>query len=530
MKVTIPLRTALNDPKLLGDILVGPSWDGWKALLLASVGEVLTDEERAHFTRLTERAREPGNGALCEILLTVGGRRGGKSRSLTTLCAWLALQDWSEDLALGEKGRVIIIAPSLDQASNTAGYLRSVFRENALLASLIERETKDEIFLTNKIIIEVQAASAATARGKTAIAVLADESAFLKSGDAVNSDTDVFTALKPCLSSTGGPLLLTSSPDGEDGLTYDLYRRFYGPDGDPAIIVAKGSTKDFNPKFRDSVIDRAYQQDPTAAATEFGGEFRSPTTAYITRELVERCVENGVAGPRQRQPGVVYLAYVDVSSGAGADSFTLCIAHKLRDGDRDITVVDYLYEAKPPFDPLFVIADISTKLQTWNVTEVTGDQYGKPYITGFARHGVRYKLASLTTSEVFLHALPAWTSGSVQLYDGLDDTAIRQLIGLRRTYTNGREKIEHAKKNGHDDLAVAICGAIYLTTPVEFNTTAIENISGIGVFTQPRTHFGDANSDTATDAFMRQQSSLYGKSKMDGGRIKTSFGGLGLVR
>jgi hypothetical protein len=507
MRVVIPLRTALADPKLLGDILVGPSWDGWKALLLASVGEVLTDEERAHFTRLTGRAREPGNGALCEIFLVVGGRRGGKSRALTTLCAWLAIQDWSEDLALGEKGRIMVIAPSIDQATNTMGYLRDIFRENALLASLIERETKDEIFLKNKIVFEVQAASAATSRGKTAICILADESAFLKSGDnAVNSDTDVFTALKPCLGSTGGPLLMTSSPDGEDGLTYDLYRRFYGADGDPAIIVAKGSTKDFNPKFRDSVIDRAYEQDPTAAATEFGGEFRAPTTAYITRELIERCIERGVTGPRRRLPGIQYASYVDVSSGAGADSFTACVSHKVIDDDRHITVVDWVYEAKPPFDPLFVIADLCSKLQQWNITEVTGDQYGKPYISAFARCGVRYKLASLTTSEVFLHALPSWTSGSVLLYDGLDDTVIRQLIGLRRTYTNGREKIEHGKKNGHDDLAVAVCGGIWLTTPVEFNAVSIENISGIGVVTQPRIHFGDASeADDTMRAFARTQ-------------------------
>jgi hypothetical protein len=530
MKVVIPLRTALDDPKLLGDILVGPSWDGWKALLLAAAGEVLNDEERAHFTRLTGRAREPGNGALCEIFLMVGGRRGGKSRALTTFCAWLAIQDWSDDLALGEKGRVMIIAPSISQSENTMSYLREIFKENALLQSLIERETKDEIHLKRKIVFEVQAASAATSRGKTAICVLADESAFLKSGDAVNNDADIFTALRPCLGSTNGPLLLTSSPDGEDGLTYDLYRRFFGPDGDPAVIVAKGSTKDLNPKFRDSVIDRAYQQDPTAAATEYGGEFRAPTTAYITRDLVERCIEKGVTGPRRRLPGIAYTAYVDVSSGAGADSFTACVSHKIIDNDRHVTVIDWLYEAKPPFDPLVVIADLCTKLQTWNVTDVTGDQYGKPYVTAFARCGVRYKLASLTTSEVFLHALPAWTSGSVLLYEGLDDTAIRQLVGLRRTYTNGREKIEHAKKNGHDDLAVAICGAIYLTTPVEFNTVAIESLEGIGVFSQPRLYYGDANADTATDAFMRQQSGLYGRSRMDGGSIKTSFGGLGFVR
>jgi hypothetical protein len=515
MKVVIPLRKALSDVNLLGDILVGPSWDGWKALLLAAVGETLTDEERAHFTRLTGRARAPENGALCEIFLMVGGRRGGKSRSLTTLCAWLAIQDWSEDLALGEKGRIMIIAPSIAQAENTMGYLREIFRENALLASLIERETADEIFLKNKIVFEVQAASAATSRGKTAICILADESAFLKSGDAVNNDTNIFQALRPCLGSTGGPLLLTSSPDGEDGLTYDLYRRFYGPDGDPAVIVAKGSTKDLNPKFRDSVIDRAYEHDPIGAATEYGGEFRAPSTAYITRDLIERCVEKGVAGPRRRLPGIAYSAYGDVSSGAGADSFTACVSHKVRQDERDLTVIDWLYEAKPPFDPLVVIGDLCAKLQAWGISEIVGDQYGKPYITAFARCGIRYKIASLTTSEVFLHALPAWTSASVLLYDGLDDTAVRQLIGLRRTYSNGREKIEHGKKNGHDDLAVVICGAIYLATPVEYNAVSIADITGIGVVTQPRIPIGDPSEESETcKAWQRTQN--YGRAP-DGG-------------
>src|SRR5262249_10659924 len=146
--------------------------------------------------------------------------------------------------------------------------------------------------------------------------------------------------------------------------------------------------------------------------------------------------------------------------------------------ERDITVIDYLFEAKPPFDPLVVIADLCAKLKMWDISDVTGDQYGRPYITHFARCGIRYKVTPISTSEVFLHALPAWTSTSVLLYDGLDDTAVRQLVGLKRTYSNGREKIEHAKKNAHDDLAVVICGAIYLTTPIEFNTVPIADIEG----------------------------------------------------
>jgi hypothetical protein len=81
----------------------------------------------------------------------------------------------------------------------------------------------------------------------------------------------------------------------------------------------------------------------------------------------------------------------------------------------------------------------------------------------------------------------------------------------------------------HDDMANALCGLIHVCTPAIFNVTNVAELKDIGVVTQPRVHFGDANADTATDAFMRQQSAGYGRSRMDGGRIKTSFG-IGLVR
>ena len=67
MRVIIPLREALADPRILGGVLTGASWDGWKALLLACAGEKLTDDERAHFTRLTGRDREPGDGFYAKL-------------------------------------------------------------------------------------------------------------------------------------------------------------------------------------------------------------------------------------------------------------------------------------------------------------------------------------------------------------------------------------------------------------------------------------------------------------------------------
>jgi len=344
----------------------------------------------------------------------------------------------------------------------------------------------------------------------------------LKSGDAVNSGEDVVTALRPSLATTGGPLLLTSSPAGAEGLVYTLYKRHYGPEGDARCIVAKGSTTDLNPRIRRGVIDKAYEEDPDAAAAEYGAEFREPQTAYLTREIVERCIERGV-GPRVRLRGVKYFAHVDPATGAGRDSFGFVIGHKSRDKDRDTTVIDFICEKQPPFDPLVVVAEICRALQAWGINEVMGDQAGKPLITAFARGGIKYKCTPISTSEVYMHALPSWTSGTVCLFDDVE-RVVRQLVGLRRKLGQaGREIIDHAKSvHAHDDLAVCVCGVIYQATPIEFNTVDIASLEGIGVVTAPRVHFGDASSDSAVDAYMRTQ---YGRGR-DGGPIKITGGHL----
>ena len=82
------MRGALDDPALLGSTLAGASWESWRTLLIAAMGERLLPSERALFTQLTGREREPGDRV--EELWAVVGRRGGKSRAMATLAAYLA--------------------------------------------------------------------------------------------------------------------------------------------------------------------------------------------------------------------------------------------------------------------------------------------------------------------------------------------------------------------------------------------------------------------------------------------------------
>ena len=101
MKPRATIRKALADKQLLGKVLSGDTWRAWRILLIAAMGERLTDDERALFTELTGRSTEPPQRV--EEFVAVIGRRGGKSRALSVLACYVAGL-CGHDLAPGETG------------------------------------------------------------------------------------------------------------------------------------------------------------------------------------------------------------------------------------------------------------------------------------------------------------------------------------------------------------------------------------------------------------------------------------------
>ena len=91
MKPLLPMRAALNDPNIFGTVLYGDSWNAWRTLIIAAMGEELTDEERETFTRLTGRLHEPLERV--DELWCIIGRRGGKSRAAGIIAAYIAALD-----------------------------------------------------------------------------------------------------------------------------------------------------------------------------------------------------------------------------------------------------------------------------------------------------------------------------------------------------------------------------------------------------------------------------------------------------
>ena len=447
------LRHALSDPALLGATLAGDSWAAWRTLLIAAMGEPLTDTERETFTKLTAREREPGQRI--EELWAVIGRRGGKSRAMATLATYIAgLCDHRDKLAPGERGVLLCIAPDQRQASITLDYASAAFEATPILSQLIATRNADALELTNGISMEVRAASFRRLRGPTYIAVIADEAAFWYADEfSANADGEILNAVRPGLATTRGPLIVASSPYARRGELWSAHRKHYGAAGDPLILVAQGASRDFNPSLPQSVVDRAMERDPASAAAEYLARFRSDVEAFVSREAVEMCVSPGVI---ERAPisRISYSAFCDPAGGAGADSFTLAIAHA-EDG---VAILDCLRECRPPFSPRGVVAEFAELLKRYRVSTVRGDRYAGDWpAEAFREHQINYVASDRNRSQIYGNILAEINSRKVDLLDNARLTA--QLISLERKTGRGRDTIDHPP-GGHDDLANAAAGAL----------------------------------------------------------------------
>lgn len=452
MKPLVPMREALADPDLLGGALPGDSWRVWRTLLIAAMGEALDDDERALFAQVTGREREPLHSV--EEWWNIVGRRGGKTRTAGTLAAYVGgLCDHTGVLADGERGVIPILASETGQAGRAFNHVLGILQNSPSLSGLIERQTSDVISLANGIDVEVQPANFRTVRGATAVAVIADEVAFWRVEGSANPDAEILEAIRPSLDTTGGPLMVISSPFGKRGVLYQAFRQHHGPQGDPLVLVAKGPSKTFNPSLQQARIDRAYQRDPIKARSEYGAEFRNDLEGFVSLEIVEACVSVGV---RERPPvaGVRYRAFVDPSGGS-SDSMTLAIGHL----EGEVVVVDAMREAKAPFSPAAVTREFSDLLKAYGVETVTGDRYaGEWPRQEFRRRGIGYALADQPKSALYLGLLPALNTQRVDLVDfpGL----VSQIASLeRRVAWGGRESIDHAP-GAHDDVANVVAGLV----------------------------------------------------------------------
>lgn len=442
---------ALDDRKLLGASIRKPeTFAAWRVFLKGLFALPMTKAEleiyRAHTGRM-----EPPSAPHKEAWI-VAGRRSGKSFISALIGVYLAAFRKYPELAPGEVGTVMLIAGDKKQARVLMRYTSGIFGASKILSKLIRKEGAQALELTNGIVIEIHTSSFRSIRGYSVVACLADEIAFWRSDESANPDREIVNAVRPSLATTNGLLLGFSTPYSRRGVLWEAVREYHGRESDR--LVWQAATREMNPMVPQRVIDDAMRDDPVAASAEWLGQFRNDVDAFLRSEWLDCAALEGVHEIEPR-PGCHYHAFTD-PSGGGSDSFTLGVCHE----ENGLFVIDLARAWKPPFSPENVVGEIAAILRRYGLTSVFGDRYAGQWVSeAFLKQGIGYHHAS-DKSSIYLESEPLFATGKVRLID--NPAMMNELRQLeRRVSPGGRDKVDHPPR-GHDDLANAACGALWL--------------------------------------------------------------------
>jgi hypothetical protein len=429
------------------------SWRAWRVWVLAffGLGHLMTLADLDIFRQCTGRTNPPTTPATRAN--NVISRRSGKSMVLGRFLIPFYAAVKQHQLARGERGVVQAVAPDRRQAGVLLDYADAGLAD--IPGAVGTRRTTDTIGLKNGVEITVQTANFRSVRGFSVLAAIVDEAAFLPQEDSATPDVELVRALLPAVATTGGPLILSSSPYAQRGVMFRTDERYYGRE-DSDIMCWRAPSLLMNPTLPESIVIKAREDDPAGAASEWDGAFRVDIEELFPREaLVAVVVPNRFE--LAPQSGVPYIGFCDPSGGS-ADSMTLAIAH------RDVTgkaILDLLREVKPPFSPEATVLAFARELKRYNVRATYSDAYGGDWVReAFAKAGITITLSPLVRSEIYLNALPLINSGLVELLDS--PRLVTQLGTLeRRTGRSGKDAVDHPR-GGHDDVANSACGALVM--------------------------------------------------------------------
>jgi Phage Terminase len=452
---------AIKNPKLFGSLprfKKLESWASWLVVLKTIFGLPMTADDLVIFNRYTGRASPPTGGSKETYLII--GRRGGKSFISALITCFIAcFIDFRPFITVGETLVVMCLARDKEQARIVFRYVKAILNHVPVLRSMIVDQRADEIELTTGVTIMVKASDFGGVRGPTIACVVADEIAFWPSQGA-NPDDEVLSAIRPAMATIpDAKLLCISTGYAQVGALYDAHKEHYGKDDDE-VLVWQSDTASMNPTISQKFIDKEIEKDPEAGRAEWLGLFREDVSAAFPLEVIERCIVPGRVELPHSPHIHQYFGFVDPSGGRH-DCFSLAIAHHHPQGES--VILDAIRAVRPPFDPSEVVKEYSEFLKSYGLNSILGDNYGGEWPKAeFAKHGILYELSEKTKSELYLAAIPVFTSKRIELLD-IEKLKTEFPRLERRRGRSGKDMIDHPPR-GSDDIANAVAGVIWLVT------------------------------------------------------------------
>jgi hypothetical protein len=445
---------AMNHPGLFQPFgFAGESWHNWRVILKAAFALPMDDAEREMFRSLADR--DPPRKRVKELWI-VGGRRGGKDSIAALIIAFMATFFQPQGrLRRGEKALCQLLAVDRDQSGIVLDYVRPFFREIAPLRDMVVSETDTGLLLSNNVEVRVATNSYRGLRGKTVLLSIFDEVAYWMDERGARPDKETFRAVMPAMMTLGDDSMLVaiSTPHRQNGLLWEKFDAHYGRDDD-RVLVIRASSQQLNPTLDEDEIHAALAADPAAASAEYLAEFRADLESFLSREVIDGCVDKDRPIELPPQRAHVYHGFLDAAEGGrNGDSFAAGVAH-LESG---ILVCDAVRETKPPFKPTEVMETMVLPLFRWyGVRGAKADKHAEGFVKDLAqRAGVTIEADAPTKSDIYREMMPWMTSRKCRLPPL--DRLTNQIFGLERI--RGGERIDH-QRGGHDDLVNAAFGAM----------------------------------------------------------------------
>ena len=421
-----------------------------QAFLKVIYGLPLNPEERDIYQRATGRSEDVH--AEQNETTFIGGRRGRKTKTGARVGIYEAFRD--HRLSPGDRGYVMLIAPTKRQARIAMRYILADLQSSPLLRRHVAAVRRDEIELSNRVTIACYPCSHIAVRGDSVICCICDELAFWRHEEtAANPEEEVLAALRPAMATfPTAKLLKISTPYRKEGT---LWREFQQR-AELDHLVWQLPSWETNPNLKPDFLEQERRRNEEQFRREYGAEFTDQIAAWVLPEVLDPCIVRG----RTELPRVENATYVVAIDPAFRHSdFALAVLHRTGDGSVIVDrVAHWTGTKKAPLGFEWVCQKIARIIKPYGIRDVLGDQYCAPVIKQyFDELGMRYHEYTFGThsrAELFGNLRHLLVGRKIELLD--DPTLLRQLRALEeRAERNGNIDIRpsHSQK---DDVAVAV--------------------------------------------------------------------------
>jgi hypothetical protein len=187
------------------------------------LGLSLDPDEIAIFRHHTGRSRYAPPAGGYQTAVAVVGRQSGKTQIAAALAAWEAVTAPRAPGSTGQYG--LMIAQDFRGALRALfTYASGVFDSVPLLRGTVVGRTADTLTLRSGIVLAAYPCRPPAIRGLRARIAVLDELGFYRNAEGNPQDVEMLRAVRPTLATTGGRLVILSSPAGQSGALWDFYR------------------------------------------------------------------------------------------------------------------------------------------------------------------------------------------------------------------------------------------------------------------------------------------------------------------